>query len=261
MNKAVAALLACSFLALAQTPAPDKTEALYEPKYLTGNRLTKVVELVSTMVGANPAFGSRVQAMPELKVVIIKGDAALVTKAEEILKRFDVPQQAQPAEPPRPQTVFTVYMVRAATGPLPTKPGLQPHLRPVPAELESVIAEMKRSFSYDSYYLLDEVVMPVDGSITLNSAVPDASTNSGMAYFYTLRLSENLGDDRKTVTVSPFRFDVSIPRPFGNEMHEATSGISTTLRIQEGQKMVIGKVKLDPTDNMDIFLVLTVKLH
>lgn len=47
----------------------------------------------------------------------------------------------------------------------------------------------------------------------------------------------------------------------GIETNVGSSGISTSLKIQVGQMLVLGKVKNDPDRNTDVFLVVTFKLH
>jgi hypothetical protein len=67
--------------------------------------------------------------------------------------------------------------------------------------------------------------------------------------------------DGKTVDIPSLVFTVQIPYHSGNEMKAGTASISTGVSIREGQKLVLGKVKLDPLDNTDVFLVLTMKLQ
>jgi hypothetical protein len=240
VNKIAAALL---LLGLCLPALAD--DQLYEPKYLGGRRLETVCSLAQMVSGAS------VQYFSELKLVRLSGSQPAMTKAEDILKRFDVPQ---PAPKPQPQITFTVYMVRASMNP----PGPDVKPRPVPAELESALTEMKRSFAYSSYTLLDTLVSPVNGHVQLSGVLPQFYTSTVQAYFYTLSLSSvRLSEDAKSISIDPFNFSVKIPYGAGNEMKEGTSGISTTLSMEPGQKLVVGKIKVQPKDDTDIFLVLT----
>jgi hypothetical protein len=40
-----------------------------------------------------------------------------------------------------------------------------------------------------------------------------------------------------------------------------STGITTDVAIHEGQKLALGKVRIGPDDSVNIFLVLTVKVH
>jgi hypothetical protein len=240
MNK-----IAATFLLFGLCMPAAAEDQLYEPKYLTGRRMETVCSL------AIMTSGAAVQFIPELKLVHIGGPSAAIAKAEEIFKRFDVPQ---PAPKPQPQITFTVYMVRASMNP----PGPDAKPRPIPTELESALTEMKRSFAYSSYTLLDTLVSPVHGRVELSGVLPHFYTDNVQAYFYTLSLlNVRLAEDAKSISIDPFSFSVKIPYGAGNEMKEGTSGISTNLSIEPGQKLVVGKIKVHPNDDTDIFLVLT----
>jgi hypothetical protein len=237
--------IAAAFLLFGLCLPAVADDQLYEPKYLTGRRMETVCGLAQNVSGAS------VQYYSELKLVRLSGSQPSMAKAEDILKRFDVPQ---PAPKPQPQITFTVYMVRASMNPL----GPEAKPRPIPTELESALTEMKRSFAYSSYTLLDTLVSPVNGHVQLSGVLPHFYTGNVQAYFYTLSLSNvRLTEDGKSISIDPFGFSVKIPYGAGNEMKEGTSGISTTLSIEPGQKLVVGKIKVHPNDDTDIFLVLT----
>lgn len=242
MNKVLALFLfACSFAAQAE-------QRIYQVKYLSGERLVTVRDLVGAMLSC----GNCAQVFPELKVIVLNGPADQIAKAEELLKRYDVPQAAVP----KPQPTLTIYLVRAASTP-PETP------RPLPAELDSVIAEMKRSFTYTSYSLFDTIVLPPQ-TTDLESMIPGAHFN-GTPYFYALHRPDAIvQNDGKTVNIPTLTFTVRVP--YGNgipgtDTRVGNSSISTGLTIQESQKIVLGKVKIDPDRNTDVFLVVTVKLQ
>jgi len=63
--------------------------------------------------------------------------------------------------------------------------------------------------------------------------------------------------DGKSVTINHFKFSLRIPTGGGYE----SSGITTDVAIREGEKLVIGKVRTGLGTPVDLFLILTVKLH
>lgn len=239
MNKAVPLLL------FAVSLVGHADQRLYPVKYLSGHRLEATRNLVMSMLP-----GLTVTIVGELKTVVLTGNAEQIAKAEELLNRYDVPQQ--PAAP-KPEPALTIFLVRASTTP-PDSP------RPLPSDLDSVIAEMKRSFTYTSYSLFDTVILPAQ-TTDLESMIPGAHFN-GTPYFYALhRPDAFVENDGKTVNVPTLTFTVRVPYGTGMETKVGNSSISTGLKIQEGQKLVLGKVKIDPDRNTDVFLVVTVKLH
>lgn len=243
MNKLLALFLVAGSLVL------TAEERLYEVKYLSGQRALVVCSLINEMVG--PDFpGASTHAIPELKAVVMKGTPEAMAKIEEILKKYDVPE---PPAKRAPQASFTIYLVRASA-----KPTDHPH--PVPTELDSVIAEMKRSFVYDNYNLYDTIVMPPQTS-EIESMLPGVQFN-GTPYFYTIRRGfAQVDSQTKTVSVPELFFTLKVPYHSGNEMKQGAASIATGIRIQEGQKLVLGKVKVDPFDNTDVFLVVTVNIQ
>jgi hypothetical protein len=241
-------LLAVSLAAQTAPPAPTGVPSrLYEPKYLSGSRLVYVCRLVREMISDTTCTPE-----PELKaVVLVSKFPELLTKAEELLKRFDVPETPAPRTP---EAFFTIYLVRASSTP-------PDHPRALPSDLDPVIAEMKRSFTYDSYSLFDTILMPPQ-TTEIESMIPDAQFN-GTPYFYSIRKAGGTQVDAqaKTVRVPTVVFTLRIPFQSGNDIKQGTSSISTGINIQEGQKLVLGKVKLDPLRNTDVFLVFAVKLQ
>jgi hypothetical protein len=246
MNRLFSLFLLASSLA-AQTAPTGVPSRLYEPKYLGGSRLAVVCRLVREMVADTSCTPE-----PELRAVVLTSKTPeLLATAEGILKRYDVPE---PAAPRTPEASFTIYLVRASSTP-------PDHPRPLPSELDPVIAEMKRLFTYENYSLLDTILMPPQ-TTEIESMIPGAQFN-GTPYFYNIRKAGGTQVDAqaKTVRVPTLVFNLRIPYQSGNDIKQGTSSISTGINIQEGQKLVLGKVKLDYSPNTDVFLVLTVKLQ
>ncbi len=178
-----------------------------------------------------------------------------MAKAEEMLKRYDV---AAPTLPPEPEVDFVAYFVRASTsaGGVASPPG-----QPIPPVLQEAIAEMKKTFAYTEYTLLDTVETEVHRQAKVENMLPGVIQNA-TPYFYEIEYDNTeLSPDRKTVTVNPFRFTVRIPVQSASNMQYQDSGVTTSVVLHEGQKLVIGKVRTGFNNPADIFLVLTVRLH
>ena len=65
-------------------------------------------------------------------------------------------------------------------------------------------------------------------------------------------------EDGKTVFTPTFSFTVEIPSP-SSGAKAGESGIASELTVREGQKVVLGKIRLDDGDNA-VFMVVTVKI-
>lgn len=257
MNKCAVVLLLAS-LASAQTRPPELApeQIVYEFKNVT-DRAQYVVSFVQDLMDGRV----RIHLDQAFNTAIIRQGQTRPTaedmaKAEELLRRYDV------APAPRPAAEFVAYLVRAAnrssgqaeaTG----RPG-----QPIPPVLQDAITEMKSTFPYTDYTLLDTVATEVRNHAQVEDMLPGVQLNNGTPYFYEINYGDtSVSPDRKTVTVKPFKFSVRIPVYGGAELQYQTEGITTDVAIQEGQKLVLGKVRTAVQTPADIFLVLTLKLN
>ena len=252
MNKCALVLLIAG-LAGAQTKPPERagpSRIIYEFKNVDVERVAEIVNFVGLL-------DSRVsiQFNGPFKTAIIQPNGVdnvpqdVLEKAERLLVRYDV------APPPPPKIEFVAYLVRAST----RNGESAPHGQPIPAALQDAIAEMKSTFAYVEYTLLDTVATEVRHHLSIENLVAGAQAGPSGApapFFYQIAYGDTvLSADGKTVIVNPFKFSLRVP-----DWPESI-GITTDVTIHEGQKLVLGKVRTSITDPVDVFLVLTVKLH
>jgi hypothetical protein len=258
MNKFAVVLLLAG-LASAQTTPPESTPGMlvYEFKNVDIYRARNISDFVTSLLSGRV----EIHVDQTFKTAIIRTrhftppqgepapSAADLTKAEELLKRYDVPPT------PPPGVEFVAYLVRASTR---ARPQNAPPGQPIPPVLQEAVAEMKANFAYSDYELLDTVVTEVRNHADVENMFPGQESPD----FYKIEYGDTaVSLDRKTVSVSPFKFTVRIPTGgAGNTQYENT-GITTDVAIHEGQKLVLGKVRTGYNAQADIFLVLTVKLH
>ena len=253
MSKVAAALLFLALPAMAQTKPENNITPrarIYEPKYLNGVRAEQVGRFVQSVV-----IGVHIGWEPVVKGLVITSmdtnPQASLDQAEALLKRFDVPV---PTGPPERQIEMTIYLVRGF-GDKGDRKGS------VPPELEPVVKEMKGALPYLGFNLVDTIVVNVRDGLKLEDALPSGVTGVSVPYFYSLEFHDpSLTPDGKTVSVGAFRFAVKVPvtSPAGS-MYQDVS-IATPLTIHEGQKQVLGKIKLHSMSADDLFVVLTYKL-
>ncbi|HTX37066.1 MAG TPA: hypothetical protein VME43_18685 [Bryobacteraceae bacterium] len=251
MNKCTVILLLAG-LAPAQTKPPEHPPEpiIYEFKNVNADRAAEIVNFVQQVLGPRVL----VQVNGPFKAAIIHPQGLLgpesavaMVKAEELLKRYDV------TPPPEPRIDFVAYLVRASDHQDIT-PG-----QPIPPAIEDAVAEMRRTFAYTHYSLLDTVSTEVHHHTEVENMVTGAKAGPAgnlAPFFYQIAYGDTtLSADGKTVLVNPFKFSLRIP-----DWPDHT-GITTDLAIREGQKLVLGRVRTSIIDSTDIFLVLTVKLH
>jgi hypothetical protein len=243
MNK-FALVLLLGGLAAAQTKSPEPSgEITYVFKNVDINRATEIVNFAQ--------MGNRVMILLNgpFKTAIIRPNGntppEVMEKTLELLKRYDV------APTPPPRIEFVAYLVWASVH-YGSPPG-----QPIPAAIEEAVAEMKKTFAYTDYKLLDTVSTDVRHHAEVENILPGCCS-AGTAYSYTINYGNTaVSNDGKTVNVDPFRFSLRIPSG-GTYL---SPGITTDVAIHEGQKLVLGKVRIGLDDSVNIFLVLTVKVH
>jgi len=250
-------LLACWRFSPAQTKPENQltpTIRLYEPKNLDLARVMSLTNFVGSVIGP----GVKVYWDEGPHAVVIRGDRPPdLDAAEAMLKRFDVPALKTPVSS---LIEVTAYLVVAASGPPPDphRRGIEappPQPKPIPAELQSAVEEMKHTFSYEHYTLADAIILQPRGGGEQQGILPwglyiDPYTTYSLAYS-----NANVTDGNR-VNLYDFQFSVKVP--IGEKGVE--SKIKTNVVIRENQKLVLGKIRLNPSDNADLFLVLTAKV-
>ena len=260
---ALMALLMC--LRPAAAPAQAKNEGqltpsvrLYVPKNISEQRARQIAEFVNSVM-ARPAM-VHWDDVPHA-LVIRSTDPAELDAAEALLKRFDVPGQTPSfsvqmakRDEPGPSLDCTVYLIRASKA---AATGGRPEV-PVPPELQSAIDEMKKSFAYNHYSLWDtQVIHGGAGSGDFQGILPEVTPGTGTVQMYTLSYKgyHTVYSRPGSMVFDDFMFSIkSNALPDGFDSHIKTSAL-----IGDGQKLVLGKIRLLPGENTDLFLVLATK--
>ena len=254
-------LFACVPLA-AQTEKPKpkyEVSKIYEFKNADIFRATEVRDLVSML-----SPGATLRLISGLKTVVVSSwEEAEVDHTIELLKHYDV------AVPIAPQIEFTAFLLRGSRASTTATAPVEPAL-PIPPLLTGAITEMKQTFNYTAYGLLDTIITAARGSASMDGVLP---IPHNPPYLYSISYeSLSLSDGDKTVTIRPFQFHVRIPMvvqvkvPTAGGTAERTTefstvGIKSDVAIREGQKLVLGKIELRPDSPDDLFLVLTAKVR
>lgn len=242
MNRFALCLLAAGLAAAQVKPSETGPKIVsYEFKNVDIDRATEIARFVQQL---DPRV--LVQLNGPFKTAILQpnGNAApeAMERALQLLKHYDVAP---------PKVEFVAYLVRAAE-----HMGQQP-LKSIPPEIEDAVAEMKKTFAYANYSLLDTVSTDAHRHAEINSVFPQIAQNGALAPFlYRIVYGDiAVSPDGKAVSVSPFKFSVREP-----DWPEAT-GFTTDVAIHEGQKLVLGKARTSITTSDAVFVVLTIKLH
>jgi len=230
-------------LLLAFTAAAQTSEVSYEPKNLAGDRANRAINFIRDIMGGR----GQILWEPVLRQVVIKGSKDDVAQVLQLLQKYDVPEARKPEA--AKQIEYTIHLVGASdTG----NRGAA-----IPPHLEAAIQQMKAAFPYKEYRLLETLPFTARGRSTEYSGILSTSAvGTNVNYFYKCSITfPTVLDEGKTVG-SEFSFFVTIP---GASEKAGEVGIRTELQVKEGQKVVLGKLKLDGGPDA-IFLVVTVRL-
>lgn len=193
----------------------------------------------------------RLQFNEALKALTITtyGNMAM-SEVEQVIKRFDVPP------PPVLNIDLTIYLMSALG---------TPSSSVVPPELEPVVKQLKNTFSYKGYQLIDTEVMRVragqggDVSGVVNGA-PSVGPNKTISQVKFRSASVSTDEKGRAIRIDGLKVGLKIPVLSGEKQYlYIDTGINTDVDIREGQKVVVGKANMDGSDRASI-VVLTAKV-
>ena len=251
---------------------------MYEPQNMTPSRVGQVSGFVQSLLNGVSVGWSDVP-----HAIVIRGsNPADLDAAEALLKRFDVPEPKTPPTPTVEPVDCNVYLIRASTplapvtnarSALPPNVGVIPGELPavlvpqsalddlrrssatitnaIPAELQSTIDELKRSFSYDHYSLWESQVIHADNNAGDFQGILPVETIGGIYVYSMIYKNYFYSYTSKAMTIQDFMFAV--------KQGDIESHIKTSVTLHEGQKMVLGKIRLLPAEHADVFVILALK--
>ena len=190
-------------------------------------------------------FGLNITVNEQMKVVAIGGRKEKVAAAEEAIKQLDVPSAAQK------NIEITVYFVAGSD-----QSGPGPLGNPIPQELQGTVTQLKSSFPFKNYGLLDVL------SLRARSGVGAETVGQ-----YGRRLTQfKVGSATLDADGSMVRLDrvhAGLRNPIQAEPGKTTyidTGISAdVVDVKEGQQLVIGRSSVDGPEKA-LFLVLIAKV-
>jgi hypothetical protein len=230
------------FATLPKLHAEDVTR-VFQLKYADPRELARVLS----------QYG-RIETSSLLKALTITGRDSAMSEVEQTVKRFDVP-------PPAVQNIDVTIYLMSALG--------QPAGSQVPAELEGVIKQLKSTFSYKGYQLIDTEVIRVRAGqggdvsgVVMDSSSPDAPRTISQVRFR----SASVSTDEKGRAIRIDALKVGLKIPIHSSGSGAASGqiqysyidtgMSTDVDVREGQKVVVGKANMDGSDRASIVVLM-----
>ncbi|MBC7928567.1 MAG: hypothetical protein H7039_23225 [Bryobacteraceae bacterium] len=239
-------LLSCSNVAFADQQAPEDPKVdrkIVEMKHLRGNRLVLATQLVDNFIRPGKAL-----QYADLNAIMIEGTPANIAAAEMLLKRFDVPSGSTEPTQSRQSYQLRVHLIEASPN--------DGNGGTLPVEVASAVEQMRKTFQYKSYSLLDIVIVQMQlGSGTVLNGILPGESQAGYKSIYEARVKDISQDDTKALFLRGFYFRIGVPMRISNGMYTNAS-VETNLTIRPGQKLVVGKLSKDESSSA-IFLIIT----
>ena len=209
-------------------PKKDAVQRLFILKYADPSQLRSLFGV----------FEANVRESPDLHAITVEASPTAMHAIEDAIQKLDVPSAM-------PKNVeMTAYLLVAtdanATGPQ------------VPAALDSVVTQLRNTFPFKNYSLLDVINFQTRtgqqvGTSSTGSYV--AGTNNTTSVSVTLSMnSVTLAADGSTLRLN--RLQVGVTPPGSRAL-----SIQTDLDMKEGQKVVVGRLGL--SQDQALFVVMT----
>ena len=260
MKRTFVILICCGALGFAQEPAAGTskdvkavTAAAEKPKWLQKAIDVKygdVGRITAILVGLAPG-ATNITGHSDLRVITIGTyDPEFVKLADEIVKRYDVARQSQPA---KQWHNFDLVAYILVSGPQGTAGDA------LPADLEGVAKQLRSLFGYRDLKLLDTAwIRAIEHSSgAVSGSVAGLAEGSKVPSKYTMRFkSASVGAEEKgnVIYLSDFMFNYQLPYEAAmGTTSWVDLGFNTDLSIADSQKVVVGKSR---TGNADQALIL-----
>jgi len=233
------------FAATAGLSADEEITRVFQLKYVSPVGM-------SSLLG--PFGNIRMSPVDQLKTLTVRGNAAMVAEVEKVIQRLDVPP------PPIQNIDVTIYLMSALA---------QPAASAVPPELEGVVKQLRSTFSYKGYQLIDTQVIRVragqGGEASGVVEGPSVDGNKTISQIKFRSASVSTDEKGRAIRIDGLRVGLRIPIASaglsgGQKQYQyLDTGINTDVDIREGQKVVVGKANMNGTDRASI-VVLTAKV-
>jgi hypothetical protein len=215
---------------------------------------------VSQIVDLLQFYPARIKGQSDLRAIAVGTESEDTMKAiEEAIKHYDVPRAGGSSAR---NIELTVHLMLAGNE---VKAG-----DAVPVELDPVIKQLKAVFGYRDFQILDTNFLRNreglrgDASGVLSIDVPNLEGAIPVARydFDYANATVTAGDKGNLIRIDGFRLNAKIPyasgKPPTTSFQFMDVGIRTNLDVREGQKVVVGKSKVDNLGRA-LIVVLTAK--
>jgi hypothetical protein len=218
-------------------PRPPMVQKLFILKYADPRAVESLLRV----------FG---QAVPntDLHAIAVTASAPNMPAIEEAIARLDTP----PAAPKNIDLTFYLLVGGDADAGAAS---------PLPKEVDSVVTQLKNTFPFKSYRLMDVLATRTRTGRQVDVSSLGAPASAAIAEPVRTSIHINgvsIGGDNVSIRIDGLRANSRMPVPRGPGFNIQDIGISTDVDMKEGQKIVVGRVGVNK--DQALFLVLMAKV-
>ena len=245
----LAALLLLAPLAAQEQKKPEDVKA--PPPASSRPNLQKIFILkyadpvkIANLLGI---FAAHIVPNSELHALAVTAGPEIMPAIEDAIQRLDVSSAASP------NIELTAYFLIGSDGE--GAPG-----GATPKELDSVVAQLNKTFPFKTYHLLDVLALRTHAGQTAGTTSNTGSLGAnlpGAINSFRIR-SAALSADGTSVRLDKMQVGIRMPtaNPAGPQFSDL--GLDADVDIKEGQKVVVGRLSVNK--DQALFLVLTARV-
>jgi hypothetical protein len=229
-----ALLMALPLAAQQKEVKEERTTKLVHLKYVDPESIRALIS----------QFGVAVMPNSQLKAMTLSGLPGQIAAAEAALQQLDVA--------PKNIELIAYFVVGSdqtnITG------------SPVPQEIRDVIGQLKTTFTFKDYRMLDVLTLRTrTGSSAESSGILDARSNPPRLSMFSVR-NATVSEDGSTVRLDRMHAGLRIPIVSqGAKTEFMNTGIDQDIDVKEGQKVVVGRASLEGPDKA-LFVILMARV-
>jgi hypothetical protein len=223
-------------------PKKPQVQRLFILKYADPIQLMNLLQV----------FDASVHQNAEMHALAIEATPEAMHAIEDAIQKLDVPS-ALPKN--IEMTIFLLVATDSAT----------PAGSPIPKDLDDVATQLKNTFPFKSYGLLDVLTFRTRTGQSVSTTSSGGSLQIGsrpVSVISSLRIASiSVESDGSTVRIDKMNSSYQVPVEKGgggDQISYQNLGIQTDLDIKEGQKVVVGRLGI--SHDQALFLVMMAKV-
>jgi hypothetical protein len=204
----------------------------------------------SQLMNLLSVFDAQVRQNAELHALAIEATPEAMRAIEDAIQKLDVPSAM-------PKNIEMTVFLLVATDATPAGGA-------IPNDLDSVATQLKNTFPFKNYGLLDVLTFRTRTGQSVSTTSSGGSFQIGsrpVSVISSLRIASiSVESDGSTVRIDKMNSSYRVPVPSGGgeQYNYQDLGIQTDLDIKEGQKVVVGRLGI--SHDQALFLVMVAKV-